>query len=118
MPEVRCLPPSQEVVDDMTRPNDQHGHDCSHCYYLGEDDDGHDHFICHKHPKYPVLVRAGAVTGFQHVTSMQVYLKSRGLNENWAQSIMTVHRPGMVKLENLMGCRFGQVNLDCVTGAD
>lgn len=82
-----------------------HGHDCPDCYYLGEDHCGHDHFICHQSATYPVLVRESVCS--THVTSMQVYLQSRGLEDVWAKDNVTVHEWGVMQLENQMGCRFG-----------
>ena len=87
-----------------------HGHECSHCYYLGEDSTGHDHFICHQQPEYPVLVRAGSSRWPEHVTSLQTYLKFRDLDEQWARSVITVHRPGMILLEIEMACRIGNIH--------
>ena len=84
-----------------------HGQECSHCYYIGEDHCGHDHFICHKQPEYPVLVRVGPSHWPPHATSLQTYLKCRDLDEDWARSVITVHGSGMMLLENLMGCRIG-----------
>ena len=85
-----------------------HGRECSHCYYLGEDHCGHDHFICHKQPEYPLLVRVGSgPSAMPMPTALQTYLRCRDLDEEWARSVITVHGSGMMLLENLMGCRIG-----------
>ena len=91
----------------------EHGHQCSHCYYLGEDHCGHDHFISHKQPEYPVLVRVGSEYDEpdEHVTALQTYLHARPCSirrEGWAMSVIAVHEWAMLQLENMMGCRIGQ----------
>lgn len=43
-----------------------------------------------------------------HMTTLQVYLQSRGFNGDWSRSTINIHEWGMMQLENLMGCRIGK----------
>ena len=79
-------------------------HDCPYCFYIGEDDDAYDHFVCHATPDAPLLVREkyGDVVTFPLKNWLLAAQDACGMAD-----IAERHTWGIRTYEQLMGCRFG-----------